>query len=108
MAWTETNEELQGQELWRRQRARDLMDCYSLAMEVMVDASEQGRTERSSLDALTRLIVEGMTAAPSAVDERAFYRRAADLCRACAPEAKAKAGLFRIYAAVFEDMAGKE
>jgi hypothetical protein len=49
-----------------------------------------------------------MTAVRDAEDERVFYRSAASACRDCAEICvKEKAGLFRIYAAIFEEMSGK-
>lgn len=96
-----TSEELQGPELWRRQCARNLMDCYALAMEGLAAAPGD-----KGLEALTRLMVDGMTSARGMEDERAFYRIAAGLCRECA--AAEGRSFLRIYAAVFEDMAGEE
>jgi hypothetical protein len=95
--------ELQGKELWRRQCARNLMDCYALGMELLM--THPG--ERSA-DALTRLMVDGMTSVRSAEDEKVFYRTVAALCRECAGRAEGKAGSFRIYAAIFEDMCCRE
>jgi hypothetical protein len=58
------------------------------------------------LNDLTRQMVEGMTAVRTEEDEKAFYRMAAVSCRECAKalEGTEKARLFRIYAAIFEDM----
>jgi hypothetical protein len=98
-----TDVELQGPELWRRQCARNLMDCYALGMELLM--THPG--ERSA-DALTRLMVDGMTSVRESDDERAFYKTVAGLCRECAKAGEAKAGMFRIYAAIFEDMSVRE
>lgn len=92
-------------ELWRRQCARHLMDCYGLGMQAL--AEDPGA---DPLENLVRLIVDGMTAVRGREDERSFYRTAAGLCRTCAAGGIKAAG-FRIYAAIFEDMAesaGKE
>jgi hypothetical protein len=98
--------DLQGPELWRRQCARNLMDCYALGMETLMALPGD-----KTLESLTRLMVDGMTAVRSAEDEKAFYRLAASSCRECAEVCDAvgwdmarKAGLFRIYASVFSDM----
>jgi hypothetical protein len=95
--------ELHGAELWRRQCARNIMDCYSLGMEASMEPVASGKKE---MEALTRLMVEGMTAVRSEEDEGAFYRMAAEACRECAKalEGSEKARLFRIYEAIFEDM----
>lgn len=95
-------EELGGKELWRRQCARNLMDCYALGMEGL-----SMRPGNQGLETLTRLMVDGMTAVRDAEDEAVFYRTAAGLCRACAETAGEKARMFRIYAEIFDDMGGK-
>lgn len=89
--------------MWRRQCARNLMDCYALGMEGLAS-----NPQNKALDALTRLMVDGMTAVRGAEDEKAFYRMAAGLCRECTLSIGERAGLFRIYAAIFSDMAGEE
>ena len=96
--------ELGGSELWRRQCARNLMDCYALAMETSM--APEGENGRKVFDGLTRLMVDGMTAVREKEDEESFYRMAAEQCRACASVCGGvkKARLFRIYAAIFEDM----
>lgn len=95
-------EELGGAELWRRQCARNLMDCYALGMEALA-----ARPAHGPLQALTRMMVDGMTAVRTAEDERAFYKTATALCRECAGAAGEKAALFRIYAAVFGELGGR-
>jgi hypothetical protein len=98
------NIEFQGTDLWRRQCARNLMDCYALGMEAAMAAGEgQGR---KCFEDLTRLMVEGMTAVRGTEDEDVFYRMASEQCRKCSMACgqTEKARLFRIYAAVFEDM----
>ena len=89
-------------DLWRRQCARNIMDCYALGME----ASLETKTGRKETETLTRLMVEGMTAVRNEEDEHVFYSSAARSCRDCAKalEGTEKARLFRIYAAIFEDM----
>ena len=96
--------ELQGPELWRCQCARNLMDCYALAMETSM--SQEADKDRKVFDVLTRLMVDGMTSVRSREDEAVFYPTAADSCRRCAEvlEGSEKGRLFRIYAAIFEDM----
>lgn len=100
--------ELQGEELWRRQCARNLMDCYALAMETAM--AQEGEKDRKVFDGLTRLMVDGMTAVRNEEDSGAFYRMAVQSCRECAKalEGSEKARLFRIYAAIFEDIRGME
>jgi len=90
-------------EIWRRQCARNIMDCYALGMEASMDLNTVGQKE---LDVLTRLMVDGMTAVRTEEDEKAFYRMAAVSCRECAKvlDGTVKARMFRIYAAIFEDM----
>src|SRR5262245_28023161 len=81
-------------ELWRRQCARNMMDCYAAGLEVL-SAGIRGREEKEALEALTRLMVDGMTVVRSTEDERVFYRLAAKLCRACAGGvSREHAGLF--------------
>jgi hypothetical protein len=91
--------ELHGVELWRRQCARNIMDCYSLGMEASMEPNASGKME---METLTRLMVEGMTAVRNEEDEGAFYRMAAESCRECAKalDGTDKARMFRIY----EDM----
>jgi hypothetical protein len=109
MASMDLETELQGKELWRRQCARNVMDCYALGMEALSRTWGIERKGEKALETLTRLMVEGMTAVRSREDEAAFYRMAAGLCRECAEGRDDRtAGLFRIYAAVFGDMAGEE
>lgn len=107
--------ELQGKALWRRQRMRNLMDCYSLGMGAMsLDAGER-KEGRQSVEALTRLMVEGMAEEGRGKQgKREFYRKAAGLCRESAAEcermggeAGKTAGFLRIYGAIFEDLGGK-
>jgi hypothetical protein len=90
-------------ELWRRQCARNIMDCYALGMEALMESNVVGREE---LGVLTRLMVDGMTVVRTEEDEKGFYRIATTLCRECAKalEGSEKARLFLIYAAIFEDM----
>ena len=100
---------LEGKALWRRQNARNLMDCYSLAMEAASESWEKSNVGNKPFDSLVRLMVDGMTAVRGAEDEKGFYRMAAASCRegGVASEergAKEKARLFRIYAAIFEEM----
>jgi hypothetical protein len=97
------NEEPPREVLWRRQCARNLMDCYAAGMEALMT-----RPGDKSLEALTRLMVEGMTAVRDGEDERAFYRLAAALCRESAGKHLREAGRFRIYAAIFEDLGQEE
>jgi hypothetical protein len=99
-------QELQGRELWRRQCARNVMDCYALGMEALSGMREDGKTGRKALEGLTRLMVEGMTVVRTEEDEKVFYRIAATLCRECAKACgeSENARLFRIYAAIFGDM----
>lgn len=108
MTSTGTNEELQGPEMWRQQCARNLMDCYALAIESLGNTWERGTAVYKALDALTRLMVDGMTAVRGAEDEKVFYRTAAELCRECGRLVTGRAGMFRIYAEIFGDMAGEE
>jgi hypothetical protein len=82
------------------------MDCYALAMESLAGPWENGAPK--ALDALTRLLVDGMTAVRDAEDEKSFYRTAAELCRECGRLVSGRSGMFRIYAAIFGDMAGEE
>jgi len=98
--------DLRGKALWRRQNARNLMDCYSLAMEAASESWGKGDATNKPFESLVRLMVEGMTAVRNEEDEGAFYRMAVDSCRECAKavEGTEKARLFRIYAAIFEDM----
>jgi hypothetical protein len=91
--------ELQGIELWRRQCARNLMDCYALGMQALMK-----NPGHRNLETLTRLMVDGMTVVREAEDEQVFYRTAASLCRQGAEAGGEEAALFRIYAAIFEDM----
>jgi hypothetical protein len=89
MAMTTTTEELGGKELWRRQCARNMMDCYALG--------------------LPRLWVEGMTVVRDGGDEKIFYKMAAASCRECAVACgDMKGRLFRVYAALFDEMCGEE
>jgi len=90
-------------EIWRRQCARNIMDCYALGMEASMDLNAVGQNE---LGVLTRLMVDGMTAVRTEDDENSFYRMAAGACWECAKslEGTEKARLFRIYAAIFQDM----
>lgn len=96
--------ELQGEELWRRQCARNLMDCYALAMETSM--APESEKDRNVFNELTRLMVEGMTAVRAKEDEESFYRMAAEQCRECATACgkSDKSRMFRIYAAIFGDM----
>ena len=93
-------------EIWRRQCARNLMDCYALAMECSMTPEE--KDGRKVFDGLARLMVDGMTAVKEKEDEESFYRMAAEQSRECARACGGveKARLFRIYAAIFEDMHG--
>ena len=77
------------------------MDCYALGMEASIE-SNAGRKET---EILTRLMVEGMTVVRNE-DEHVFYSAAAQSCRDCAKalEGTEKSRLFRIYAAIFDDM----
>lgn len=91
-------------EMWRRQCARNLMDCYVLG----VSAEVAGAGARRSQEALARLMAEGMMRVRPAADEKAFYRAAAARCRECAAAAaEEQSGLFRIYAEIFEEMGGE-
>jgi hypothetical protein len=94
--------ELSGVELWRRQQARNVMDCYAAGMDILMKEPGERRVE-----ALTRWMVEGMVAVKTKEDERAFYKTAVDLCRGCAETGGEKGSVFRIYAAIFEDMSGQ-
>jgi hypothetical protein len=98
--------ELEGEELWRRQCARNLMDCYALGTEVLIREWEGAGAGHKALEALTRLMVDGMTAVQGKEDERAFYRAAAGLCRECSGLGGKKSGKFRIYAAIFDELGG--
>ena len=91
------------QDIWRRQCARNIMDCYALGMEASMISDGRGQKE---LGVLTRLMVDGMMAVRTEEDEKTFYRMAAKSCRDCskALEGTEKARLFRIYAAIFEDI----
>lgn len=100
---TETTQDPPHEVLWRQQCARNVMDCYALAMECL--ARSPGEPD---LEALTRLMVDGMTSVRDAEDERIFYRMAAQLCRRCQKTLGGNGGFFRIYAAIFEDLAGEE
>jgi hypothetical protein len=95
--------EASGIELWRRQHTRNMMDCYALGMEVL--SSWPGHR---TVESLVRLMVDALAAARGAKDEKAFYKTAAGLCRECAKVGGEKAGMFRIYGAIFEDMAREE
>lgn len=90
-------------EIWRRQCARNIMDCYALGMEASMMSDARGRKE---LGVLTRLMVDGMTAVRSEEDEKVFYPAASASCRECAKvlEGTEKARMFRIYGAIFADM----
>jgi hypothetical protein len=111
--FVEANGPLEGVALWRRQCARNVMDCYALGMEAVSECRESGGKAGKALEGLTRLMVEGMTAVKDAEDEKAFYRMAARACRECEAACRGenklgdKAGLFRIYSAIFEDMSGE-
>ena len=94
-------------EIWRRQCARNLMDCYALAMESSMTPEEKDGWK--VFDGLARLMVEGLTAVKvkeDKEDEEAFYRMAAEQCRVCAAVCggSERSRMFRIYAAIFEDM----
>ena len=95
-------------EMWRRQNARNIMDCYALGLEVMAGAGT--KDQRKVFDSLIRLMVDGLTAGDDPEDEKSFFRMAATACRECAGKCLSnesledKARLFRIYAAVFDDM----
>lgn len=80
------------------------MDCYALGMEAAGTGQGAGR---KAADALARLMVEGMTAVRSPEDERGFYRLAARLCEECAAACKKRAALFRVYGAIFGELAGQ-
>jgi hypothetical protein len=97
---THIEAELQGWELWRRQCARNLMDCYGLGMQALMESPGDRK-----LEDLTRLMVDGMTTVRGAEDEKAFYIAAARLCRDCAAESEGR-GMFRIYAGIFKEMGG--
>lgn len=90
--------------MWQRQHARNLMDCYGVGMEALAENRDADSPRHKALEALTRLMVEGMTAVREAEDERAFYRLAAAVCRECMQIGGRKAGLFRIYVGIFEDL----
>jgi hypothetical protein len=95
--------------MWRRQCARNLMDCYAAGMNALSRRWKRGEPGHKALEALTRLMVDGMTAVKTQEDERSFYRMAAASCRECAEFCgPGQSGPFRIYAAVFEDMAVRE
>jgi hypothetical protein len=93
-------------DLWRRQRARNVMDCYALVMDVVAGAQTKNARGCRELESLARLMVDGMTAVKDSEDEKGFYRAAAAGCRECAGACAGgdKARLFRIYAAIFEDL----
>lgn len=94
--------------LWRQQCARNLMECYALGMEGLGAGWGTAGAGHAALEALTRLMVDGMTSARGVEDEKSFYRTASALCRECGRMAGDKAAFFRVYAAVFEDLAGEE
>jgi hypothetical protein len=100
---TSVQEELGGRELWRRQCARNLMDCYAVTMEVLMDVPGD-----RDFEALARLMVDGMTSVLDREDEKVFYRLAAGLCQACGRASHGKAPLFRIFASLFADMPYRE
>ena len=91
-------------EIWRRQCARNIMDCYVLGMETLLESNTA--RGKKDLDLLTRLMSEGMTVVRNEKDEHVFYSAAARSCRECAKalEGTEKTRLFRIYASIFEDM----
>ena len=93
-------------ELWRRQCARNLMDCYALALEASSGSWLNGEQGHKTLEQLVQFMVTGLTGVRNEEDEKSFYKTAAVLCRECAKalEGTEKARLFRIYAAIFEDM----
>jgi hypothetical protein len=96
-------------DLWRRQCARNVMDCYALVMDVVAGAQTKNARGCRELESLARLMVDGMTAVKNSEDEKGFYRAAAAGCRECAAacaggDSGNKARLFRIYAAIFEDL----
>lgn len=96
-------------DLWRRQCARNVMDCYALVMDVAAGAQTKNAQGRKELEALARLMVDGMTSVKDSEDEKVFYRAAAAGCRECAVACEApgigeRGRLFRIYAAIFEDL----
>jgi hypothetical protein len=99
----DVGEVLERVDLWRRQCARNLMDCYGLGMQLLMESPRD-----KNLEALTRLMVDGMTSVKTVEDERSFYKMAAELCRVCGEAAAEKGGLFRIYGAIFADIAGEE
>jgi hypothetical protein len=94
--------------LWHRQCARNLMDCYATGMEALAENWNAPVARKKIFETLTRLMVEGMTAVRTAEDERAFYRMATAACRECIGIGGTRAGIFRIYAGIFGDMAGQE
>jgi hypothetical protein len=100
--------DLQGKDLWRRQCARNVMDCYAAAMEVLADGWDAKEETRKPFETLARLMVDGMTAVKTLEDERAFYRMAAAVCRECMALGGRRAGIFRVYGAIFGDMADQE
>ena len=102
-----TDEAVEARDLWRRQCARNLMDCYAAGLEVLA-GPVTGGAGRAALEALTRLMVDGMTAVRTEEDEKVFYRTAAGLCRECAGTLGGKARMFGIYGAIFEELCGKE
>lgn len=105
--------ELQGMALWRRQRARNLMDCYALGMEVLSGAWDGPSEGNGVFETLVRHMVEGLAGPEAPRDANGYYATAARLCGECAAACQAhgireKAGLFRIYGAIFRDMVGTE
>jgi hypothetical protein len=103
----EVGEETDGP-LWRRQCARNLMDCYSAVMEAMGQPWGQHKEGRRALEVLGRLMVDGMTAVKTPEDERVFYRMAAAACFECLSIGGEKAAFFRIYALLFRDLAAEQ
>ena len=93
-----TDPDLSHEELWRRQCALNLMDCYAMGVRSLME-----RPLDKDLGTLVRLMVDGMTAARGREDEMAFYRAAASQCRAC----EEKNPLFGTYAVIFEDLGQK-
>lgn len=88
-------EAAQADRMWPRQRARNMADCRAYVLEAM--SWSGGSPERhASLRALKDLLEEGGQG-------EGFYGRLARLCRTCAEDAGERAGIFRIYAAIFEE-----
>lgn len=99
----------EGEELWRSQNVRNLMDCYELAMEGALTSKTE--TTRNSYEELTRWMVEGMTVVKDKLDEKSFFKTAANLCLECLKSLESdfqttslRCRSLRIFEAIFEEM----